>query len=418
MDALLREYRRARLEFFVRHGARWPETLADEFDILAPYPLSRTEAAEILNATTTLARIYERAAQLLRRLSDEALLEMGVPGYLLPTVRCVIPGMPDCVIGRFDLAHTEQGYKLLEFNADVPGFLVEAFSVNAAVCRDAGKEDPNECGERELAQALTDAVQAGIKYVGKIEGEQANVVVTSVGHYRRDTAMAEYLCRLLEAFPAQYAPVESLGIDAEGLYDPSGNRIHVLYRFLRLQLIRNEMFRPRGTSIEPEMGGLVLRFVEQRRLAIINPPFSFLLQSKALQAVIWNLFESGQYFAEEERALIERYMLPTYLDPPADNTAYVVKPVYGAEGDTVKVVTPGGGVVAQSVYTSHSNQPMVYQKYVDLMPSEMMTEYGPRTLHVVTSCFLLAGKASGICMRAGEAITDDSAWVLPVCVDC
>jgi len=161
---------------------------------------------------------------------------------------------------------------------------------------------------------------------------------------------------------------------------------------------------------------MVLRFVEQRRLAIINAPFSFLLQSKALQAVIWNLFESGQYFAEDERRLIERYMLPTYLDPPADNTAYVVKPVYGAEGDTVKVVTPGGGVVDKSVYTSYSDQVMVYQKYVDLMPSEMMTEYGPRTLHVVTSCFLIAGKPSGICMRAGEAITDESAWVLPVCI--
>src|SRR5271157_2989464 len=185
MDALLPEYRRARQEFFVRHGARWPETLADEFDILAPCTLSRAEADEILNATASLARIYDRAAQLLRRLSDEALLEMGVPGYLLPTVRCAIPGMADCVIGRFDLARTEHGYKLLEFNADVPGFMVEAFSVNTAVCRHVGKEDPNECGERELAQALTDAVQAGINYVGKIEGEHANVVVTSVGHYRR-----------------------------------------------------------------------------------------------------------------------------------------------------------------------------------------------------------------------------------------
>jgi len=418
MDALLPEYRRARQEFFVRHGARWPETLADEFDILAPCTLSRAEADEILNATASLARIYDRAAQLLRRLSDEALLEMGVPRHLLPTVRCVIPGMPDCVIGRFDLARTEHGYKLLEFNADVPGFLVEAFSVNAAVCQDAGKEDPNECGEREIVLALTDAVRAGTKYVGKKVGEQANVVVTSVGHCRRDRALAEYLCRLLEAFSAQYAPIESLGIDEAGIYDPSGNRIDVLYRFFPLQLIRNELFRPRGTSIEPEMGGLVLRFVEQRRLAIINPPFSFLLQSKALQAVIWNLFESGQYFAEDERRLIERYMLPTYLDPPPDNTAYVVKPVYGAEGDSVKVVTPAGGVICQSAYTSHSNQLMVYQKYVDLMPSEMMTEYGPRTLHVVTSCFLLAGKPSGICMRAGEAITDESAWVLPVCVDC
>lgn len=414
MDALLCRYRSERREFFARYGARWPGTLADEFDILAPHQLSRAEADEILNATASLARIYERAAQLLRRVSDQAFLEMGVPTYLVPAVRCAIPGMADCVVGRFDLARTEHGYKLLEFNADVAGLLVEAFSINAEVCRDAGKEDPNKSGETDLVHALTDAVRAGLNYVGKMETEHANVVVTSCGRCIRDVASAEYLCRLLEAFPARYSPIESLGIDAEGLYDPRGNRIDVLYRAFPLRFIRNEMFLPRETPIHPQMGGLVLRFVERRQLAIINPPFSFLLESKALQAVIWNLFESGQYFAEDESRLISRFMLPTYLDPPSDNTAYVVKPAYGAEGDTVKVMSHGGRVVCQSSCATHSKQFMVYQKHVDLMPSEIMTEYGPRRLHLVTSAFVLAGKPSGICMRAGGPITDDSAWVLPV----
>jgi glutathionylspermidine synthase len=416
MDALLCRYRNERRKFYARHGARWPGTLADEFDILAPCPLSRAEADEILNATASLARIYDRAAQLLRRVSDQALLEMGVPRYLLPAVRCAIPGMTDCVVGRFDLARTEHGYKLLEFNADVAGLLVEAFSINREVCRDAGNEDPNESGERDLVYALTKAVQAGLKYVGKKETDQANVVVTSCGRCIRDVALAQYLCRLLEAFPARYSPIESLSIDAEGLYDPRGNRIDVLYRAFPLRFIRNEIFHPRETPMDPQMGGLVLRFVERQQLAIINPPFSFLLENKALQAVIWNLFESGQYFAEDESQLISRFMLPTYLDPPSDNTAYVVKPAYGAEGDTVKVMSHGGRVLYQSSCATHDDGFMVYQKHVDLMPSEMMTEYGPRTLHVVTSAFVLAGKPSGICMRAGSAITDDSAWVLPVCI--
>ena len=220
MDAILCKYRNERRKFYARHGARWPGTLADEFDILAPRPLSRAEADEILNATASLARIYDRAAQLLRRVSDQALLEMGVPRYLLPAVRCAIPGMTDCVVGRFDLARTEHGYKLLEFNADVAGLLVEAFSINPEVCRDAGNEDPNESGERDLVYALTKAVEAGLKYVGKRGTDQANVVVTSCGRCIRDVALAEYLCRLLEAFPARYSPIESLSIDAEGLYDP------------------------------------------------------------------------------------------------------------------------------------------------------------------------------------------------------
>ncbi len=412
----LSKYRSARQDFFARYGARWAGTLADEFDVLAPFKLSRSEADEILQTAGNLAQIYRRTAQLLRQLSVHALSELGVPDHLLQFVRCVIPEMADCVVGRFDLARTESGYKLLEFNADVPGLIVEAFSINAEVCRHAGKEDPNHGSERILAQALYDAVRAGIEYVDKSGCEGPNVVVAYVDCYTRDAAMAKYLCRLIEPYSTQYAPISSLSIDNQGLYDPNGKRIDVLYRVFPLQFIRNEIFQPRGISIDPEMGGTLLRLVESRQLAMINPPFSFLLESKALQAVIWNLADSGACFTADERRLIARHMLPTYLDPPADNSAYVVKPIYGAEGDTVTVIAPDGSVMSQSECTTYSDRPMVYQKLVIVPALELMTEFGRRTLHVVTSCFLISGTPTGICMRAGESITDDSAWVLPSCI--
>ena len=220
----------------------------------------------------------------------------------------------------------------------------------------------------------------------------------------------------MEPFSAQYAAIESLAIDADGLYDPGGNRIDVLYRLFPLQLFRNELFQARGAPIGPGMGGAVLRLVERRQLALINPPFSFLLEGKALQALIWNLSGSNIFFTEEERRLIAQYMLPTYLDPPIDNSAYVVKPSYGAEGDSVTVMAVGGAVMSQAMCTTYSDRPMVYQKHVELPAPERMTEFGPRKLHVVTSCFLISGKPAGICMRAGDCITDESAWVLPVCI--
>ena len=81
--------------------------------------------------------------------------------------------------------------------------------------------------------------------------------------------------------------------------------------------------------------------VESRQLALINPPVAFLLENKAVQAAIWNFFETGLYFDERERRVIATYMLPTYLDPPGEG-AYVIKPVHGAEGDSIILVeTPG-----------------------------------------------------------------------------
>jgi glutathionylspermidine synthase len=43
---------------------------------------------------------------------------MGVPPYVLRVVRCAIPGLADCVIGRLDMVRKDGDYKLLEYNAD------------------------------------------------------------------------------------------------------------------------------------------------------------------------------------------------------------------------------------------------------------------------------------------------------------
>ena len=95
---------------------------------------------------------------------------------------------------------------------------------------------------------------------------------------------------------------------------------------------------------------------------------------------------------------------------------YVMKPALGAEGDSVSVVNPSLGSVTRAACSTYSDQTMVYQRYVELPAREMRTEVGPRLLQMIASCFVIAGVPVGICMRAGGAITDDSAWVLPVCV--
>src|SRR6266852_2721313 len=121
MGSPLDEYRRARVAFFARYASRWLGTLNDPFDILAPRAITRLGAREIFEATDGIGRIYRRAAELLRRVPTAALVEMGVPDYMLWAGGCRISGIPDCVIGRVDLAQTDGGYKLLEFNADAPG---------------------------------------------------------------------------------------------------------------------------------------------------------------------------------------------------------------------------------------------------------------------------------------------------------
>jgi glutathionylspermidine synthase len=363
----------------------------------------------------------------LRRLPDDALLDMGLSPAMVRWIRSAAPGPAATVIGRFDFVRTRHGFKMLEFNADVPGLLVETFSVNRAVCNEHGKLDPNEGAENFLARALLDSIRSTLAGAGIVNVREANIVVSSWGRSPRDTGIAAYLLAMLrssDSVQARYSPIERLSVDWDGLYDVLGKRIDLLVRVFPLQDLEHRLSwhgaAARGAAIRAgatdHPANALNALLNTHRLAVVNPPSAIVLESKVAQVVIWNLYEQGAYFDHEERSLVESYLLPTYLDPPPGNEPYVVKPAFGADGDTIAIVNPDVGVVNQSKCTTYSDQTMVYQRYAELPAMEIPTELGPRVLKTITSCFVVSGVPIGVCMRAGGAITDDSAWVLPVCV--
>ncbi len=415
----LQSHRARREQFFHRFGALWPGTLLDAFDLLETHPLPRAEVAAITQATEAIVRIYQRVTSLLQAVPDETLLQMGFPRSTLGIIRTQTPGMSTPFLSRLDLVKTPTGYKMLEINADVPGLLVETFAVNAQVCAESGLVNPNRLGEEILADELRSAVKAGLEFVGKMNRESAYVVFTCCGKCRRDQDITLYLMNLLDLPQVQkrYVPLESLCADADGLYDPDGRRIDVLYRFYPLQFFRGGMFRAHQPGdAHLHTGQSLLDLVQNRRLAIINPPSAFLWENKAVQVVIWGLYEAGQYFTDEERALVERHMLPTYLDPVFGDEQYVIKPAYGSEGDTIKIVDPDSEEVLSSREQTYAEQTMIYQQYLELPLVETMTEDGMRMLRFLTSCFIIAGQPVGVILRAGNDITDESWWVAPVCL--
>jgi glutathionylspermidine synthase len=414
----LTSYRERRDRFFRRFGALWPGTLLEPYDLLEVYPLPASEIAAITEAAEAIGLIYNRTATLLRTVPDEALLQMGLPREVLDLTRQQITTMPDTVLGRLDLARTADGYKLLEFNADTPGLVIETFPINAKVCDDSGTINPNEPGETELKKAFERAILAGIEHIGRQHGEM-NVGFTC-STSKRDHDITEYLPGLL-SLPAhihtKFVPVESLRTERDGLYDADGNRVDVLYRFYPLHILNSKI---NSSAVERNIvntsGSFLKHLVADHKLAIINPPSAFLLECKATQSVIWNLAQTGVYFTEAERLLIERHFLPTYMDPVFKDEPYVVKPVYGTEGDTITIVDPGSKEVVKSNNTTYLEQPMIYQKYIELPRAELMTEEGRRSLSLLTSCFLIDGKATGITLRAGDSITNFAWWSVPVCV--
>ena len=58
-------------------------------------------------------------------------------------------------------------------------------------------------------------------------------------------------------------------------------------------------------------------------------------------------------------------MLPTFLDPVFEQTAHVIKPVFGREGDGITIRVAGGWRTRQERSLLPA-RPVVYQQYVDM----------------------------------------------------
>ena len=50
---------------------------------------------------------------------------MGIPGWAVPKIKETWESEPPMIYGRFDFAYGQDGFKLLEYNADTPTSLVE-----------------------------------------------------------------------------------------------------------------------------------------------------------------------------------------------------------------------------------------------------------------------------------------------------
>lgn len=413
---------RRRRAFFAKYSAQWPRTLtnADAYDLLDVFVLSRAERDAIENAAVRATAIFQRMARLLETASDAALLEIGVPAKALALVRTRIRGIADPVIGRLDLVKVGHCYKVLEFNVDAPGLLMETFAINRAACAEAEQCDVNADGERRFVARLSEAVHAGLRHLSGNSGDPPRVAVAAYSGYPRDRDTADYLTRVLGAehgFTPEFVGVETLRADANGLYEDSGRRIDVLLRAYPLfYLCRGIVESARGNRRFFMDYEDLRRLIEHGRLAIINAPPAAALESKAVLAAIWGLMQDGRYFGAVEREIIQEHFIPTWLDPPP-NRRHVVKPFFGSNGDSIKVVDASGSIVESNAYSTYSEMQVVYQDYVPFPSVRILTGDGVRDLRMVWSCIVASGQPCGITLRVGSGVTDLSWWVVPVGVE-
>jgi glutathionylspermidine synthase len=418
----IEEHRQRRAQFYGEIPNFWADLYGAEYALFDYYTLTAREVEQIRTTTDRIGHLYRKTAKLLRQLPDETLRLLGFHPDTLPFLRAsTLPA--ETVIARADLVYVDGTFKLIELNADTPTFIRETFDINEQVASFFRMASPNEGAVKNVTKAVRHAVWQSYRLL-HCDGEPY-VVFTSHEDHMEDRETVRYLQRI-SGVEAAYVPLHELHVVAEdvplsgggvlrrGLYDGEGRRIDVLYR----QTYPLEHLVEDRSEDGTKVGIQLLELWKEREVALINPPSAFLLQSKAVQALIWGLYEEGNpFFTEEERQWIYEHFLPTYLDEEYflnQQMMYVQKPAFGREGDTVVIKNGNGEPIAVDSQQTYKDETPVYQQYVPLPETVVKTVNGYETVKLLHTCFLINGKAVGIGLRAGGMITNNLSYYLPV----
>jgi glutathionylspermidine synthase len=382
----------------------------DEYALANPFPISRELRIELKEASERLGIVYAKTIEVVQQADDELLEEIGIPKAAWGAARTAFQGLAPTLIGRFDFAPTRQGLRLLEFNAETPTDIVEAFYVTGEICREYGAENPNEGMNQDLAGAFENA----LSYYKDLGFPTEAVVFCSVDWHIEDAGTTKYLLSK-SGLNGTFVPLSHLRVFEDRLQVFDGiahSPVDLMYRLHPLEKMAEE----HDTDGYPT-GPHLLDIISRGRLAIVNPPGALLSQSKAMQALIWNLHENREYYLPEEHDTIAKYMLPTYYENRfRGHSAYVTKPVFGREGGAISLYGSDGELLARDDENSYWNQPMIYQQAAELDPVTVETLNGLFCGRMIFGSFLVGGKGSGIVARVGSRITGNMAYFLPLCI--
>ncbi len=332
-------------------GARyWDESAYWEF--------TAAEIERLEEATAELHGLALAAAEHI--LAQDRLAEMRIPAEAAARIREAWSSKPPSLYGRLDLAYDGQQIKLLEYNADTPGALVEA-----AVTQRSWLE---ECFPKaDQFNTLHDRLVARWK---ELLPDLKQPVYFCHDGSERDLMTIGYLRRAAEQAGHRTVPssIESMGWeDATARFiDLERRPIESLFKLCPWSRLLRENF---GHHILQSFCGATW----------MEPVWKVILTNRALLAILWELNPNHEL------------LLPAYLDGPREMTDYVRKPLFGPKGEDFMVFRnwPAEEGTGRAPLTNPEN--LVYQKLAS------MASDGRNT--AALGSWLIDGRPAGIGIR-------------------
>ena len=317
------------------------------------------------------------------------------------------------VLARFDFICTKDGQiKCIELNGDTPFLVQETFEMNEKLCAEFNVNNPNDT--KQFIKGMSQALFQAMHYLNRTTTPKVVITGKEADDDIEEHCQVKFIQRVLP-FNVQYVPIKELVIITDGpkrgLYTPEMERIDVLYRPAHpIEFLIDDVAED-GERI----GIQLLNLVRDKELAIINAPSAYVLQSKILLWLIWERRNDESLFTKHERGAIKRYMLPTFLsDAPflAAGRAFVKKPVFSREGNTIEIFDAAGDMQLASPNRHYTDNLYLYQEFIEMPDITIRLQNGEQTKKWLIGSFVVDGKPCGLACRVGNAITEwDSHWL-------
>ncbi|UNY48745.1 glutathionylspermidine synthase group 2-like protein [Bacillus phage FADO] len=365
--------------------------------------MSKDQWGAIQTATKKIGNIINKTYKILLK-NSELRKMLNLPKETLNTI--TVPSEYFSYFTRLDLIVNGEDIKIIEINCDTPTGYLETSVANEIICEDKGLQSPNQLEYNIFRAWRMIEKDLGINF--------DKVYFTSYGEHEEDKQTVLFNMKH-SGVNGEYIAVEDIQIDEYGIYDTEGNKIEYLYRLYPLEFLPEDVDE-HGKKI----GEMFLDHIASGKVKIINPPSAFMMQSKAVMAIVWGIADRTDLFTNEELQDIDKYFLPTYFTNEHFkylNIPYVEKPIFGREGGGVKIFDSFNKIIDKDEEDWYSEWSKIYQSYVDMPEMTVDTWAGEYTGKLLVGSFLIGGEPSGVFLRVGEKITGNLSMFCGVAVN-
>ena len=350
---------------------------------------------EIKDATNQLTDLFYKTTKHVQENSAILCPVLGIAEELIPLVSKQEQNTLS-FLGRFDFVFDNIGrLKLLEFNAETPAGIIESIGLNSLI------KDILKIPYRNPNYNMTEQIQGQFNRIINIY--KKNKAIHNIGFaslaYPEDFYNTKFLFDILNEGDENFVYGEISGLhiknDKLNLYEQP---LDAIYRYYPLDwFFTDENFEGFGE-------------IMKENTQCINEPSTFISQSKAFFALIWELYKDG-FYNEAENKLILKYIPYTSLNPDDfRNGDYCAKPYFDREGNgvTLSISEEGKDFIEDE---------MIFQERIpiqtvslDIHTTMSVTQ---EVVYPVLGAYVIGTEFGGIYTRAGGAVTDANAIYIP-----